>query len=141
MRINRSNKVAYAIFAGIFLLLFLCNSLSMYVADDFQYMYSYATNERITRFSQIFPSMVVHTQQMNGRFVSHFLAQLFLMLPKFIFNVINSFFFTMLVFIIYKLARIKQENNFLLIGIFASVWLLVPEFGQVVLWLDGACNY
>ena len=47
----------------------------------------------------------------------------------------------MLVFIIYKLARIKQENNFLLIGIFASVWLLVPEFGQVVLWLDGACNY
>lgn len=141
MHINRSNKITYILFIGIFLLLFLCNSLSMYVADDFQYMYSFATNERITHFSQIFPSMVVHTQQMNGRFISHFLAQLFLMLPKFIFNVTNSFFFTMLVFIIYKLAKIKQENNFLLIGIFASVWLFVPEFGQVVLWLDGACNY
>lgn len=41
----------------------------------------------------------------------------------------------------YHFAKQERENNLIALGIFACIWLLTPAFGQVMLWLDGACNY
>lgn len=141
MRINKSRKATALIFVGIFLLLFLCNCLTEPVADDFNYMCSFKTWVRITNVRQILPSMDAHWHNVNGRFVTHFLAQFFLMLPKLIFNIVNSIVFALAIFMAYSFSKTEHDNNILALSIFACVWVFTPVFGQVVLWLDGACNY
>jgi len=73
--------------------------------------------------------------------VAHFLAQLFLMLPKAVFNIFNAAVFVLLIWLIYRSARVENRNALLLMCIFGLIWLLQPEFGQVYLWLDGSVNY
>lgn len=141
MRINRSSKVSCFIFFLIFSLLFVCNMLTQKIVDDFAYMYSWDTGEKITSIVQIFPSIAAHAEKMNGRLVAHFFVQVFEMLPKVFFNVVNAALFVLLIYLMYKFSKTEKKNNLLILGLFGSVWLFVPAFGQVFLWLDGACNY
>lgn len=53
----RSGRVRAALLLGIFLLMLLGNVLTPYAVDDWAYMHSFATGERLTRFGEIFPSM------------------------------------------------------------------------------------
>lgn len=125
----------------IFSLLFLCNILTGKLVDDYAYMYSWDTGEKITNVLQIFPSMAAHAQKMNGRLVAHFFAQLFDFLPKTVFNIVNAAVFSLLIGLMYRLTKTDKPDNLLLLGLFGGVWLFVPAFGQVCLWLDGSCNY
>ena len=141
MNVLKQNKKEIPALFFIFLLLLLCNLLTEKLVDDFAYMCSWATGERITNIMQIFPSMMSHSKIMNGRFVAHFLVQIFEMLPKKIFDVVNAGMFTFLIFWIYRFARTEKNNVLLLLGIFGAVWIFTPSFGEVFLWLDGSCNY
>lgn len=141
-RINRSRFSLAALLLGIFLILLFCNFNTNLVADDYRYCFSYMDDSRIESVWQIFPSMAAHRHSMNGRVVAHFLAQLFLMLPKALFNVFNAAFFGLLVWLIYRTAsRDSKPNALMLACIFGLIWVLQPEFGQVYLWLDGSVNY
>ena len=138
----RSGKVRAALLLGIFLLLLLGNALTPYAVDDWAYMHSFATGERLMHFGEIFPSMAAHAQTMNGRQFSHFWAQLFLLLPKGVFDAVNALVFTALIALLARLVQSEEEpNNLILLMIFCAVWVFVPAFGQVFFWLDGACNY
>ena len=138
----RSGKVRAALLFGIFLLMLLGNFLTPYAVDDWAYMHSFATGERITRFGEIFPSMAAHAHTMNGRLFAHFWVQLFLLLPKAIFNIVNALVFTGLIALMTRLAQPEGErNNLVLLMVFCAVWVFVPAFGQVFFWLGGACNY
>ena len=138
----RSGRVRAALLLGIFLLMLLGNVLTPYAVDDWAYMHSFATGERLTRFGEIFPSMAAHAQTMNGRLFAHFWAQLFLLLPKAVFNIVNALIFTALIALLARLAQSEGErDNLILLMIFCAVWVFVPAFGQVFFWLDGACNY
>ncbi len=138
---NKNKKISCFIFIGIFLIMLVCNSLTDLVADDFAYHYDFRNGEKITGFFQIFGSMKGHALSMNGRLCAHFFAQLFLLLPKWIFNVVNAFAFTLMIALIYKIAWGKKTDNVAFLGVFASVWVFAPVFGQIFLWLDGSCNY
>ncbi len=141
-RLNRSGIVVAMILLGIFLIMLMCNFYTNLVADDFRYCFSFMDDSRIESVADIFPSMAAHRHSMNGRVVAHFLAQLFLMLPKAVFNIFNAGFFAALVLLIYHIARRGQGHNALmLMSIFGLIWILQPEFGQVYLWLDGSVNY
>ena len=112
--------ISALILAAIFLLLLFCNHETDLVADDYRYCFSYADGSRITSVEQIFPSMAAHRSSMNGRVIAHFLVQLFLMLPKAVFNPVNALFFTLLVWLICRLAvRNGSVNNLLLLAVFA----------------------
>ena len=138
----RSGKVRAALLLGIFLLLLLGNALTPYAVDDWAYMHSFATGERLMHFGEIFPSMAAHAQTMNGRLFSHFWAQLFLLLPKGVFDAVNALVFTALIALLARLVQSEEgPNNLILLMIFFAVWVFVPAFGQVFFWLDGACNY
>lgn len=138
----RSGKVRTALLLGIFLLMLLGNVLTPYAADDWGYMHSFATNERITAVRDIFPSIAAHAHIMNGRLFAHFWAQLFLLLPKAVFNIVNALVFTALIALLARIAQPEGErNNLILFLIFCAVWVFVPVFGQIFFWLDGACNY
>lgn len=139
--IKQSKTISIILLCIIFLVLFLCNAFTQEIADDYNYHFSWASHQRITNVFEIFDSMRVHAIETNGRVVSHFFVQLFELLPKWIFNVVNSGMFVALIAIIYYMASGKEINNYLLAAVFGAVWIFSPAFGQVYLWLDGACNY
>ena len=141
-KLNTARGTSLALFAAVFLLLLYCNLHTALVADDFRYCFSFADGSRMTSLSQIVPSMAAHRQTMNGRVIAHALVQLFLMLPKPVFNAANALMFALLVRLICRPALPRGEHNALLAAcVFGCLWGLQPEFGQVFLWLDGSVNY
>lgn len=134
----------YAVIGGIFLLAFVLNCWTPYLADDFAYLFSWADKERITSFWQLFPSIYAHAFSMNGRLVPHFLVQFFALFPKTVFNIANAFMFVLLFVQIAKNAGIVGKHKLdglYLVSIFAVYWCVIPAFGQVNLWFDGSLNY
>ncbi|MCR5576927.1 MAG: DUF6056 family protein [Oscillospiraceae bacterium] len=141
-RLDRACCAAAAVLLAIFLLLLYCNLHTALVADDYQYCFSFADGSRITSVGQIPASMAAHRHIMNGRVFPHALVQLFLLLPKGIFNVFNALAFTALVCLLARPCRTGDRRSaLLLLAVFGCVWVLQPEFGQVFLWLDGSLNY
>lgn len=141
MKYNGSVKITRFIFAAIFLLLLVCNVFTPMIADDYSYSFSFETSERITGIRDILQSLKAHAYSVNGRLIAHFWVQLVLLLPEVCFDVVNSLVFTLQIALIYKICRHNENNNLLLLGIFGAIWMYVPAFGQVYLWLDGSCNY
>lgn len=141
-RLSRESKAFIVALIFISFVMFLCNLLTDLCVDDFCYMGSFATKERIDSLWDIFPSMAVHAKTMNGRVVAHFFVQLFLLLPLPIFKIINTAVFVLQILLILHLAGAKRNQRwFLALCAFALIWVYEPAFGQVNLWLDGACNY
>ena len=141
-KLNTARGTSLAVFAAVFLLLLYCNLHTALVADDFRYCFSFADGSRMSSLSQLLPSMAAHRHSMNGRVIAHALVQLFLMLPKPVFNAVNALFFAALVRLICRPALGRGEHNALLAAaVFGCLWVLQPEFGQVFLWLDGSVNY
>ncbi len=140
---NRDKRLSLSILILTFLALLLLNLLTPLLADDYRYLYSIATQERIASVWQIFPSMVAHALTMNGRVVPHFFDQLFLMLPSPIFKVLNAAVYVLLLLGIYRLAKgdkAKYDWKLLLI-VDGAVFLLPPIFGQTYLWQTGSMSY
>lgn len=141
-RLDRSRLLRALLLLFLFALMLLCNSKTGMVADDYAYCFSFADGEPVESLSDCFRSMAAHRQWMNGRVIAHFLVQLFLMLPKVLFNIANSLVFVGVLCLLARLAgREEEKSNFLLMGLFGLVWIFMPSFGQVILWLDGAVNY
>ena len=74
---------------------FLFYALNYYMplfADDYSYSFSFSTGERIESISQIVDSQIGHYQNINGRSITHSLAQVFLLAGDDVFNFTNVFF-------------------------------------------------
>lgn len=141
MKINESKKITVWILALIFVLMLGCNYYTEEIADDFSYHFSWYKSSVIDSFDDLFLSMGIHWLKTNGRVVAHFLVHIFELLPKGIFNVVNSLLFTAMIAMIYHISSGAKRNNALLLTIFGATWIFTPAFGQVFLWLDGSCNY
>ncbi len=141
---NRSRIALTAALEAVFLFMLLLNTLTPYVADDFVYRLSFFGDKQpITHFSDIFPSMYQHSLSMNGRVISHFFEQFFMLFPKTVFNFFNSLVFVALVWLLYRIANqgSRRPRALIFIGIFAALWQYMPVFGQVALWQVGSVNY
>lgn len=161
--IDKHIKTGVALLLVVFVFALYCTSQTSLVADDYAYLFDFSSGwgepnpadiypppascERIHHVLQIIPSMSAHRSCMNGRVLSHGLVQLFLMLPKTLFNVINALFFTLeigLVAFIPALAqgqKGKRSFPLYLVFSFSCIWFFQLNFGEVNLWLDGAINY
>lgn len=84
--------------------------------------------------------MKAHGEEINGRLVAHFIVQTFEMLPKSLFNVINSAFFICLLLLMSRFLGIEGKT-FPLLCLFGALVVFVPAFGEVFFWLDGSINY
>ena len=132
-----------AVFALIFVLLLVFNFLTPMTADDFLFTFSRSHWGRVTAPDEIIPSMIALRQNTNGRVLAHFFVQLFLFWPRPVFNVLNAGLGTLLFFILYRYVRRGEAGRDLLLAVllFSLIFVLLPAFGQVFLWLTGACNY
>ena len=141
-RFNASRVALLLALALVFLVIFFCTHETDLVADDYRYCFSYADGTRIESIRQIIPSMAAHRHSMNGRVIAHFLVQVFLMLPKIVFDLANAAFFAALVWLICRLAGVgRMSNALLMLAVFGCLWCMQPDFGQTYLWLTGSINY
>ena len=138
-----SDNLRGILFLLIFLVMLVLTSITPMLADDYTYCFSFADGARIENISQIIRSMRAHRLDYNGRVFSHGLVQLFLMLPKPVFNYCNA---AVALFLILLSGQFFRKENAcaafmpeLLMTL--ALWCFVPDFGQVFLWLDGAINY
>ena len=139
----RDSRRAQLITLGVmYLVMLVLNILTKKLADDFTYSFNFYDKMPIESFADLVQSITAHGQWINGRYFSHTLAQVFLLLPDIAFDLINSAVFVLTVYMTYRLAIGKKTtDNLLLVGIFGFIWLFEMDFGQINLWLDGSCNY
>lgn len=123
----------------ISMLMLALNRLTPYICDDFTYDLNFLTGEPLDSIFEIIPSMYAHSFSMNGRLISHGLAQVFMLLSPGVFDVVNTAVFVGTLWLMHRLCG--SESALLLACSFCLLWLLMPVFGQVVLWQVGAVNY
>ena len=139
-KLNRSKWTLLVLTGGMFSLMLALNILTPYICDDFTYNLNFSTKEPLGSFLEIFESMYAHSYKMNGRLISHGLAQVFMLLPPLVFDICNAAVFTATLYLINKLCG-TQRNALLLALTFCLFWNFLPVFGQVALWQVGALNY
>ncbi len=121
---------------------YVFNLMTPIYADDHSYSFSFATGKRIVSFFDIFPSLKAHYFKTNGRMVTHFFAQLFLLLGKDVFNIINAAAFLGLGLLIWQLSGINKKHSlWFLVSVYIMLYWFTPDFGQSFLWVDGAATY
>ncbi len=126
----------------IFLIMLVLTSLTPFGHDDYSYSFSFYDDTRIQSVSQIFPSMLVHRQLLNGRLIPHAMVQFFLMLPKPFFNVFNALNSASLVWLLSQFLQSDNKRKMMSLACGAmAFWVFSPAFGENCLWLDGAINY
>ncbi|MBQ9019212.1 MAG: hypothetical protein IJ097_02735 [Bacilli bacterium] len=135
-------KTKWFYFTIIFVFMLFFNSMTNYIQDDYQLLYDSLNGNRINSINSIFSNLKYMYFNWGGRVLAHFFTYLFLMLPKWIFNVVNSVIYILNIYLIYLIAKQNKKDNYLyILLIHMIVFILFPVFGQVFLWLDGSCNY
>lgn len=127
-------------------LMYVLNRQTPLCRDDYSYSYTFAVKEnkfRITNIKELVDSQINHYKVMNGRAVTHTLAQTFLMFDKSVFDFFNALVFVWLVFIVvyHALGRRTRVRALYCLAAFLSIWSFTPAFGDCYLWLTGSCNY
>lgn len=129
---------------ALFGIMLFFNTMTPYVADDYVYMFSFSDGKPLAEggFLEIFRSMYAHSFCMNGRAVSHGFEQLFMLFPKSVFNVVNSFVMVFTIYVMYRIINYRERKNCILyLAVAMAVWHYTPAFGQVYLWQVGSVNY
>lgn len=131
-----------SIFA-FFVLILLLNFNTGLLVDDFVYTRVYSTSKEVANIKDIIDSQINHYFLWGGRNVLHFLVQLFLLIGKPVFNVLNSIVYILLVLLICFNSNCKDKQMLIYLFLFANllIWFFVPSYGQDILWLTGSCNY
>lgn len=139
-----NTKIDKVLFAFFILLIgvgmYILNHYTTLIADD--YNYSFCFGHRTTGIMDILQSQYHHYFEWGGRVVAHSIAQIFLMYDKFVFDVANTFAYLAMILVVYFHAIGKFKfYPLLLLLINLLFFLCMPVFGQVFLWVVGACNY
>lgn len=140
---NEKGRKSFSVFLLIIFIIMLgFNFLTPMLADDFSYSFSFDTNEPMESLGDIFPSMAAHRHILNGRVMPHTLVQLFLMMPKIVFDVFNAANAVLLAVLVSAMLspNYRRRSLLCLCGVF-MLWNFTPAFGQIFFWLDGAVNY
>lgn len=148
---QRTNIALILLIAFIsFFLMFLMNTSTPYVAEDFDYHYIFAddgrkvTDERISSVSDIVTSMKAHYKTMNGRIITHAIVQMIMLIDKkAVFNVANSVMYVLFTLTVYKhcIGKSKRHSALLFLFVNLSIWLITPQWGLTTVWLLGSVNY
>lgn len=139
MKLDTSKRkiLFYGIVTISFLAILLYNILTPLMSDDF--LFNPASPYTLL---DLLKEEYNNYMTWNGRSVVQFIMHVFLLLPKGIFNILNSLCFILLTFLIYWNIRSKKEYDFVTYTLInLMLWQFGISFDQTILWLSGACNY
>lgn len=135
----------YLTYIFIFTTALIINYYTPFNGDDYKYAFNYSDGSRITNIFDVIESQFVHYKVMNGRFIPHFLEQIFAGITgKWLFNIINSFILIWFIELITNrlkcYSNTKEKNYFRILTFLASLFLFSYP-GQTIYWMAGALNY
>ena len=125
----------------MFLIALVYNAMSPYTTDDYSYMLSFSNGERITNPFQIFGSLWSHYLYIHGRILPHFFVQLLMIFPKWVFNIINDAAFVWMIWLMLHVVEKKKFSLLMFIAVPIALWIYIPAYGQIFLWMTGCMNY
>lgn len=145
MLIRKKNTAFYiAILCIAFILIYILNSLYPICYDDWCYAFIYGEKPlvKVTGITDVIQSQYNHYFQWGGRTVGHSIAQILIMLPAWLHDLLNTLAFVCLVFIVSKIANLKGELSVsvLILTIFL-IYFFSPVFASTMLWITGSANY
>ena len=148
MKEKQKKIIFYIIIGIIFLLIYILNTKTKFVSDDYIYHFLFTgrtpseNTKLISNIFDIITSMTNHWNLWGGRIFNHASLQFIFMLGKVPFDLINSFMFVFLGILIYKHVIInKSYRPFLLLVIYATIFVLAPQPGSTMIWKSGSANY
>lgn len=136
-------KLFWTLFVAIvFIAIFYLNILTPLISDDFAYKFVYGEDRFVSSIKDVFDSQVNHYYLWGGRSVVHFIAQILLIVPPIVADLLNTFAFVAYLFLIYYHIKGRgQHKIFLFILVSLAVWFFQPVLGDTVFWITGAANY
>ena len=140
---KKNKRILFAVTTAVLAFLFyLMNYYTPLMADDYSYSFIWGTDNKLTSFAEIIPSMYAHYMILGGRIVTQTLSQVFLLVGKSAFNLINTAVFMFMCGIMSYYASIGRiKCGVVYILVYIALFLFTPAFGESFLWLDGSCVY
>ena len=142
---NKRNSICIAVFfLSIFTFTFILTELTPLIADDFNYAFTWSNAYiRVENLSMLIESMRIHRNITHGRVFAQGWVTLFMMFPRWVFSLANAAVITLLyISVLHYFQRTGTERPVVAASALAALyWICMPAFGQVFLWLSGACNY
>lgn len=138
---NRCDKLQkYSFWIAIavsFFTILIYNVLTPYMSDDL--MFDTSIYQSI---GDVFREEYKQYMTWNGRSVLQIILKFSMLIPKLLFNVLNSLCYVATMLLIYWNVKGKQKYDILLYTLInLCVWVFCVDFSQTILWLAGACNY
>jgi len=138
----QTNNIKYIILTVIFIMVFLMNYFTIWAADDYHIYNNTWLQGDSFNILKPFNNAKSSYYGMSGRFLSTFLNGILLYFNKNLFNVLNSFVYCSLIYLIYLFIKDEDKDNPLIIFIiFIATWFFIPALGQVVFWQIGSVIY
>lgn len=125
-----------------FVILFLSVYFTDYYYDDFGYMNSFVTQQKITSIGEILPSVVVHYFTWGGRAVTVYILQLLLLCGRETIALFVSLVYLLIAILCSKLCDKNRKINLISLLFFISLFYFFnPEWYETVLWTSGMTVY
>ena len=137
MKTLNYNKILLAGSICVALLFLMLNIYTPLIADDYGYSLEFHS------FGDIFPSIYNTYYNWTGRSVVIFLVEFWLLIGKLFFNIANTLVYCAFILLIqfHITGNMKKMSAWLFLALNIFFWVIVPEWGQVFLWLTGSCGY
>ncbi len=141
--VNKKSGLFWAIAVLVcFSVIFFLNILTPLISDDFAYKFVYGENRLVSSVGDILESQKNHYYMWGGRSIVHFIAQVLLLLPPTIADLLNSFAYMGYILLVYYHIKGRGKNSLSLFVLVAlAVWFFQPVLGDTVFWLTGSANY
>lgn len=135
---EKQNKICFwGLVCISFVAVWIYNTLTPLMSDDLMFDKSLYHS-----IGDVFYQEYLQYFNWTGRSVLQICLKFSSLMPKSLFNILNSFMFVALSLLIYaNIQGRKKQDSFLYMTIQLFLWLGVVDFGQTILWLGGACNY
>lgn len=139
--IRKKTIVFYLMLLGVYLLMLLLNTHSPYLTDD--YCSAFCEGKRIQNLGDWVHSLVHHYMTWGGGLICTGINMFFMMYEKWIWNIINSFVFTLFIFILYVhiVGSFRAIKPAVLCIILFVIFQMIPAFGENFIWVVGASAY
>lgn len=134
------NKWIILFFAIIYICIFILTTNSFYAPDEFNFSNIPWTEERVMSLKDILTSQKMLYMKTTGRILAHSLIYLMLYLGLHFFDIINGLVFIVFIYFIGRVTGNKNTKLGLILTVIMTT-LLIPMFGEKIIWLSGSINY
>ena len=129
---------------SVFCFMLLLNWLMPLHRDDYDYALVWETTKHLASMDDIFLSLYRHYLMHGGRMVAFFTQESFLIHDKIWFDFANALVFLGLILLLiwHSMRRVTLcFNSWKVLAAFLLVWLAIPHFGEVAVWMCGSVVY